>query len=176
VRWAGIPSWVTRIEPPDAQVTQALSRRITQETFFRPPELLRETLTIPAALYNRCRLLHARSELPHLFVPIRSMQFLAVVDREEIIFIDNQGGYAVQDGEGGRLIVLAWQFAAPPSRRALNEPAGMDLVHYAAGVGDLHRRIMSEFPPALERFGEKLAESGDETSRGRILTFRSSGR
>ncbi len=148
-----------------------MSRRFTQETFFRPPERERERLTIPAGLYNRCRLLHGRSELPHLFVPIRSMQFLAVIDREEIIFVDNQG-YAVQDGEGGRLIVLAWQFVAPPSRRALNEPASMDLVHYSSGVRELHRRIMSEFPPALERVGEKLAEIAEGASLGRILAFR----
>ena len=77
----------------------ALSGRITKETFFRPPALLREPLTIPAGLYNRCRLLHTRSELPHLFVPIRSMQFLAVIDREETIFIDNQGGYATGPGK-----------------------------------------------------------------------------
>jgi hypothetical protein len=152
-----------------------MSRRITKETFFRPPELLREALTIPAGLYNRCRLLHTRSELPHLFVPIRSMQFLALIDREETVFIDTQGGYAVQDGVGGRLIVLAWQFTATQSRASLNEPVHMELVHYREGGRELHRRIMSEFPPALERLSEKLADAGASAGQGDILPFRSPG-
>ncbi|MEJ2453807.1 MAG: hypothetical protein P8103_06565 [Candidatus Thiodiazotropha sp.] len=151
-----------------------MSRRFIQETFFRPAELEREVLTIPAPLYNRCRLLHARSELPHLFVPIRSMQFLAIVDRREIIFVDHQGGYAVQDGEGGRLIVLAWQFAADEPRASINEPVPITLVHYREDVRALHRRIMSEFPPALERLVEKLAGAEDAGGEGRILPFRTS--
>ena len=149
-----------------------MSGRITKETFFRPPALLREPLTIPAGLYNRCRLLHTRSELPHLFVPIRSMQFLAVIDREETIFVDNQGGYAVQDGVGGRLIVLAWQFTLAQARASLNAPMEMELVHYREGGRELHRRIMSEFPPALEHLSEKLAEPGNSSGEGLILPFR----
>ncbi len=150
----------------------ALIRRTSQETFFRPAELARESLTIPAPLYNRCRLLHARSELPHLFVPIRSMQFLAIVDRREIIFIDHQGGYAVQDGVGGRLIVLAWQFASAEPRASINEPVPITLVHYREDVRALHRRIMSEFPLALERLGEKMEGGEGVTGEGRILPFR----
>ena len=153
----------------------ALSGRITKDTFFRPPALLREPLTIPAGLYNRCRLLHTRSELPHLFVPIRSMQFLAVIDREEAIFIDTQGGYAVQDGVGGRLIVLAWQFTPAQARASLNAPAEMELVHYREGGRELHRRIMSEFPPALERLGEKFADAESAAGEGLILPFRTPG-
>jgi hypothetical protein len=150
----------------------ALSRRFIQETFFRPAELSREILTIPAPLYNRCRLLHARSELPHLFVPIRDMQFLAVVDRREIIFVDHQGGYAVQDGEGGRLIVLAWQFTADEPRASINEPVPLTLVHYREDVRALQRRIMSEFPSALERLGKKLEGADGGAGEGRILPFR----
>jgi hypothetical protein len=83
--------------------------RITTETFFRPVELSRERLAIPAALFNRCRVLRKRSPTRHLFVPIRNMQYLTVVDSDEIIFVDSNGGYAVQDGQGGRIIKLAWQ-------------------------------------------------------------------
>lgn len=148
-----------------------MSGRFIRETFFRPEERVREATTLPASLFNRCRLLHARAELPHLFVPIRSMQFLAVIDRREVIFIDHQGGYAVQDGEGGRLIVLAWQFAMDEPRASLSEPVPMELVHYRDDVATLQRRIMSEFPPALERLGEKLMETAQSAGRGRIVPF-----
>ena len=83
------------------------------ETFFRPDELARERLCIPAALYNRCRLKLSRCRYGHVFVPVRSMQVQSVIDEEEIIFVDNQA-YAVRDGQGGKLIMLAWVFLLRP--------------------------------------------------------------
>jgi hypothetical protein len=56
----------------------------TTETFFRPPELERRNGNLPAPLYNRARLLLAHSGGGCLFVPIRSMQFIGVVDRDEL--------------------------------------------------------------------------------------------
>ena len=61
------------------------------ETFFRPAETGRMRVTIPAALHNQCRRLLARCPTQCVFVPIRSMQCLAVIDREEIIDIVYQG-------------------------------------------------------------------------------------
>jgi hypothetical protein len=101
------------------------------------------------------------------------MQYQAVIERQEIIFIDYQGGYAVQDGVGGRLIVLAWQFAPVESRHSLNQPVKMELVHYREEVKALHRRIMSEFPPALERVREKFTGRGGMRKQGRILPLKS---
>ena len=40
------------------------------ELFFRPDSLACERLTIPAALYNRCRLALARCPNDHVFVPV----------------------------------------------------------------------------------------------------------
>lgn len=147
-----------------------MSGRLIHETFFRPAELARERSHIPAVLYNRCRLLLNRCDRRHLFVPIRAMQFQAVVDRREIIFIDHQGGYAVQDGEGGRLITLAWQFCAEQTRASLDLPVKMELVHYRQDVKNLQRRIMSEFPPALAQLIEK-AGCGEAPKACLVLPF-----
>lgn len=76
------------------------------ETFIRPDEIARERLSLPAALYNRCRLMLSRCQYEHIFVPARSMQMQAVLDEGEVIFVDNQA-YALRDGEGDRLIMLA---------------------------------------------------------------------
>lgn len=101
------------------------------------------------------------------------MQFLAVVERQEIIFIDHQGGYAVQDEEGGRLIVLAWQFPQVELRDSLSKPVQMELVHYRQGVKALHRRIMGEFSKALACLSEKSADGDVELKQPLILPFRS---
>lgn len=138
--------------------------RSTTEIFFRPEETARERVTLPAPLYNRCRLLLARCPRPHVFVPIRSMQYQAVIDSEEIIFVDYQG-YAVRDGRGGRLIVLAWKVALGVPRESLTEPVPIDIVYYGRETHDTHRRLMSEFPRALSRY-----ESKQERDTGGCLT------
>ena len=149
-----------------------MSGRFTTETFFRPAECWRETLSIPAALFNRCRLLLTRCESEHLFIPIRSMQYQAVIDKEEAIFVDNHGGYAVQDGAGGRLIVLAWRFPSTAERDSLTEPVPISLLAYDPQTREIHRRLMSELPRALDRAEEKQRESGCEPKRKNVLEFR----
>ncbi len=57
------------------------------------------------------------------------MQFQAVIDPEEIIFVDSLG-YAVENGHGGRLIVLAWQFTSHGPRDSLTEPVPIEVVYY----------------------------------------------
>ena len=139
--------------------------------FSRGEELGREQRSISPDLYNRIRLLFARASAEHLFVPIRSMQYQAVMDREEIIFVDNHGGYAHYEGEGGRLIVLAWKFRQQGGRDALDAPVPIELLSYSPDAREIHRRLMSEFPPALDRLEEKQRESGCEPKRKNVLPF-----
>lgn len=118
--------------------------RIQREVFFRPDPVTRQRITVPADLYNRCRLLLGRSETDCAFVPVRSMQYLAVISRSEIIFVDSLG-YAVRDGEGGRIILIAWQTAETTARDSLNAPVLLDVVHYREGLKDIQRRLQGEF-------------------------------
>ena len=94
---------------------------IVEETFYRPPELSREPRTLPADTYNLAHVLLKRAATGCLFVPLRGMQFLAVLDAEEFIFVDR---------EGRRMIELAWQNFAPQARRALDEPVSYEAVYY----------------------------------------------
>jgi hypothetical protein len=149
-----------------------MSERFTTETFFRPEEVDRSQINLSAELFNRCRLLLSRCESEHLFVPIRSMQYQAVIDREEAIFVDNLGGYAIRDGEGGRLIVLAWVFGQRTERDSLSAPVSIERIAYNDQAVEIHRRLMSEFPKALERLEEKVRESGCEPKRKSVLPFR----
>jgi len=142
----------------------------SSEIFFRPGETARERVTLPAALYNRCRLLLARCPRPHVFVPIRSMQYQAVIDADEIIFVDNQG-YAVRDGRGGRLIVLAWKLAADSMRESLTEPVPIEIVYYGSETHDTHRRLMSEFPRALSLYEERQQREAGGCHTATILPF-----
>ncbi|MGD2137010.1 MAG: hypothetical protein PVF08_02050 [Gammaproteobacteria bacterium] len=144
--------------------------KVTTETFFRPDEIARERVKLPATLFNRCLLLLHRSTTDNVFVPIRSMQYQAVIDSGEIIFVDNHG-YAVSNGHGGRLIVLAWDMAGHASRSALNEPVPMEIVYYSSGGHEIHRRLMSEFPRALDSHESRLREAHTQDRTASILPF-----
>ncbi len=140
------------------------------ETFFRPDEIARERTTIPARLFNRCRLLLARCDSDHVFVPVRSMQYQSVIDQQEIIFVDNHA-YAVRDGTGGRLIALSWVFGHAGPRSSLDEPVPMELVMYAEESRSLHRRLMAEFPAAVAALERKTAISAESSPSASIVCF-----
>jgi hypothetical protein len=144
--------------------------RKLSEIFFRPEELACERLTLPAALYNQCRLMLSRCQYEHIFVPVRSMQFQAVIDTEEVIFVDNQA-YAVRDGKGGKLIRLAWKFRRDQGREGLNEPAPIDLIYYDEKSRELHNRLIGEFKKALDELETRAKEKGCETHPVKVMPF-----
>ncbi|QKT03851.1 hypothetical protein HUS23_08465 [Ectothiorhodospiraceae bacterium 2226] len=112
----------------------------TQERFYRPAETGREPRCLPAALYNGLRLLQQRAPEGYAFLPLRSMQYLAVIDPEEMLFVD---------GMGPRIIEIAWQRFRPQRRAGLNEPVPFEVVYYAAGAARTMERLLAELGPAL---------------------------
>jgi hypothetical protein len=144
------------------------------DIFFRPQALASERLTIPAPLYNQCRLLLSRCQYKHIYVPVRSMQFQAVIDEEEVIFVDNHA-YAVKDGEGGKLIRLAWKFRRDQDRESLTDPAPIDLIYYDDKARELHTRLIGEFKKALDIMEERSKACGCESRVTRILPFPGGG-
>lgn len=143
---------------------------IITETFFRPDEVAREQVNLPAPLFNRCVLLLNHSSTNNVFIPVRAMQLQAVIDADEIIFVDSQG-YAVKDGEGGRLIMLAWQVPMHNARDSLSEPVPIDVIYYANSNHDTHRRLMGELPKALDIHDARSKEHNDADKTATILPF-----
>jgi len=144
----------------------------TTETFFRPEETSRERLNLPAPLLNRCILLLKHSSNKHVFVPIRTMQVQAVIDTDEIIFVDNEG-YAVQDGNGGRMIIVAWRLPNQQERDSINQPVPIDVIYYCGRDHDTHRRLMSDFPKAIDACEARINERNSSNTTASILSFRS---
>ncbi len=115
-------------------------------TVYRAAPLFQEQRTLPAATYNLARVLQARSPKGVAFVPIRSMQVLAIVDATEFVFLDSQ--YK-------SWVMLAWQGFHPNARTALDEPVPFDCVHYEDTAQEAMRRLMREFHRALEQLAAK---------------------
>lgn len=145
--------------------------KITTETFFRPKEVAREHIRLPAPLLNRCLLLRNHSATGNVFIPVRTMQYQAIIDADEVIFVDSQG-YAVQNGKGGRLIVLSWQLPTHQSRDSLIEPVPIEVVYYIRHDHDTHRRLIGELPKALDRYEKRLREYEGTNRTASILPFK----
>lgn len=110
------------------------------ESFEREQPLARMASALPAATYNLTRILLAASERGCVFVPIRSMQYLAVVDSEEIIFVDSQHK---------RWVEVAWRGFKPQARGALDEAVVYEAVFYTPEGRATQRRLQADFHAAL---------------------------
>jgi hypothetical protein len=144
---------------------------LIRETFFRPDEAVaHEHTRIPAALYNGLQLLLRRSTGSAVFIPIRSMQYQAVVDREEVVFIDSHGGYAYQDGEGGRLIRIAWRPAV--GRDSLSAPVPCEIVYYFRDLRETQTRLLGDIQPIITQMLERRRIADGPLSAPRILPLR----
>ncbi|HNA83329.1 MAG TPA: hypothetical protein PLQ64_12720 [Thiobacillaceae bacterium] len=131
----------------------------SKETFERGPALGEMASALPAATYNLTRILLANSPRDCVFVPIRAMQYQAVIDREEIIFVDSQ--YR-------RWVEVAWRQFQPRERAALDEPVAYQAVFYTAEGRDLQRRLQAEFHKALSLLDSRRPAPGE----ARILNLR----
>jgi hypothetical protein len=111
-----------------------------EERFYREEAIARLPAFLPAATYNLAHTLLARAG-KCLFVPIRSMQYMAVLDAEEFIFVDSQNKAWVE---------LAWQHFRPQARSALEEPVPFEIVHYLPQAAETMKRLPTEFYHALK--------------------------
>jgi hypothetical protein len=116
-----------------------------EERFYREQELARLPDFLPAATYNLAHTLLARAG-KCLFVPIRSMQYMAVLDADEFIFVDSQNKAWIE---------LAWQNFRPQARSALDERVPFEQVHYAPQAAVTMKRLPGEFHRALQMLAER---------------------
>jgi len=114
-------------------------------SLYRGDEILREPCYLPAATYNLTHTLLTRAN-GCVFVPIRTMQYLAIVDAEEIVFVDR---------EASRLVQLAWQRFRPQARTALDERVPYEVVYYMPDAQRVMVRLQAEFPRALQQLSER---------------------
>ena len=113
---------------------------------YRDQEVAREHRQLSAATYNLAHTLLARSQSGNLFIPIRAMQYLAILDREELIFLD---------GVRKCWIDIAWRNFHPQLRHALDEPVSYDAVYYTAEASKIMNRLQRELFLALQQLSGK---------------------
>src|SRR3989339_1846401 len=97
-------------------------------TCYRNQETSRESRQLSAATYNLAMTLLSRSESGNLFIPIRTMQYLAILDAEELVFLD---------GERKCWVDIAWRKFHPQKRTSLDEPVEYEAVYYSENAEKL---------------------------------------
>ncbi len=129
-----------------------------QITCYRDQELAHEMRHLPAATYNLALTLLARSASGNVFVPIRSMQYLAILDAEEWVFLD---------GARKCWVDIVWRHFRPQARVSLDDPVAYEAVFYQADARNLMVRLLAELPRALQDLAKKERVEGS----ARVLKF-----
>ncbi len=119
-------------------------------TCYRDKELAREHCLLPAATYNLAQILLSRANAECVFVPVRSIQYLAIIDAEEIVFIDSAQK---------ELVKISWQEFRPQERESLDQPVSYEAVYYCEKSASVLDRLQQEFLHALQIISSKDAPS-----------------
>ena len=132
----------------------------TKEVFYRGNKIGHEDRMLPAVTYNAMRTLliytiRDNSESSSVFLPIRSMQYMAVIDQEEIIFVD---GLCAK-----KSIELAWRKFTPQQRENLTDPVPYRMSYYDEKALETMKRLQWEFDKALHAEYEKIKEQQSAT-------------
>lgn len=112
----------------------------TVEKFYRGELVQKERHRLPGEVYNQTRIMLVRNSWEGVFVPIRSMQYQAVIDLEEIIFID---------AIAGRNIQCAWREFDANGRKTVNASVEFEWEYYVEPDVNFERRLLGEFSKAL---------------------------
>ena len=132
------------------------------ETFYREEPIEVRASRLPANIYNLSRRLLTRSDTGCVFVPIRTLQYLAVIDTEEIIFVDR---------EAKHLVELAWRQFRPQEREALTDPVPYQLHIYLKKAFEILPRLQTELHKALQQIEERCQTGSTDVDEGRIVPF-----
>ncbi|TCK19520.1 hypothetical protein DFR30_2833 [Thiogranum longum] len=116
-------------------------------------EISRDVRQLPADYYKKILLLFSRSQSENLFIPIRNMQYLAVIANDEIVFID---------GLGARRIELAWRNFRHETE-VLDDPVSYDSIIFEEKGANVLVRLQGEFLKALAVAEAREPRTGSAT-------------
>lgn len=152
-----------------------MSRMAANDTqsFFKPAEFSCQKKQLPAITYNLAHVLLNRSKSTHLFVPIRSMQYLLIIEADAFWFVDSLA-YAVRNNEGGRLIAVSWHpVLSVQDRTDLNRHMPCHVIFYGEDRAGIQIRLQGELFSALQLLDQRYREKNIPQNGAQILPFNS---
>lgn len=143
----------------------------TQQTFFLPRQFSGQSSTIASTTYNLAHTLLNRTDSDHIFVPIRSLQYLVVIDGNDFWFVDSQA-YAVNENEGGRMITISWHTEAELYRDSLEQNIPMKIIFYDQDMQAVQLRLTGEFYQAMQLMDQRYRDQQIPAEGARIIELK----
>ncbi len=129
------------------------------QSFFTPDEFFCQKSRLLSKTYNLAHVLLNRSEASHLFIPIRSLQYLAIIESNAFWFVDSLA-YAVRGDEGGRLIRVSWEPVIHAGQReSLTENMECRVIFYGDDMSEIQNRLNSEFYQSMLQIDQRHRDS-----------------
>jgi len=142
------------------------------QSFFTPDEFFCQKTRLLSRIYNIAHVLLNRNQADHLFVPIRSLQYLAIIEKNAFWFVDSLA-YAVRDDEGGRLIRVSWHpLISPNQREGLTQDMDFRVIFYGEDMSDIQTRLCSEFYQSMLQIDQRHCDSLNTDCKVSILPLR----
>lgn len=142
------------------------------QSFFTPDAFFCQKTRLLSQTYNLAHVLLKRSRSSHLFVPVRSLQYLAIIEKDAFWFVDSQA-YAVRGDEGGRLIRISWHPLLHASQReGLTQNMDCRVIFYGEDMSEIQNRLNSEFYQAMLLMDQRHRETLDTDCNVSILPLR----
>ncbi|MBN2855511.1 MAG: hypothetical protein JXK51_04650 [Halothiobacillaceae bacterium] len=129
-------------------------------SLYRDEALAIEPHALRAETYNLGHVLWGNSPEGVVFLPIRSMQFLVILDAQEWVFVDGMKKHVIE---------LAWQKFHPQARSAIDEAVPYDAVFYTEASLELMPRLEPAVHAALT---EAVKQLRPERRGGVVLPFK----
>jgi len=143
------------------------------QSFFTPDAFFCQKTRLLSQTYNLAHVLLNRSQSNHLFVPVRSLQYLAIIEKDAFWFVDSQA-YAVCGDEGGRLIRISWHPLLHASQReGLTQNMDCRVIFYGEDMFEIQNRLNSEFYQAMLLMDQRHRETLNTDCNISILPLRS---
>jgi hypothetical protein len=99
------------------------------------------------------------------------MQYLSIITRDEIVFVDSLA-YAYREDEGGRLITLAWKFDSSAGRDAIDQPQPCQVIHYHPDGRQIQLRLVGAYREALELMDRRYRNRALPAGGARIVPLK----
>ncbi len=142
------------------------------QSFFTPDEFSCQQSRLLSQTYNLAHVLLNRSQSSHLFVPVRSLQYLAIIERNVFWFVDSLA-YAVRGDEGGRLIRVSWHpVISPNEREGLTQNMDCRVIFYGEDMSEIQKRLNSELYQSMLQIDQRHRDSVHTDCKVSILPLK----
>ncbi len=134
------------------------------EYFQIDPILGTEKRQLPAASYNLMRTLFHQCKHSCLFIPVRSVQYQAIIDETEVAFV-----YAHRRSH----IEFSWRYFKPQQRESLSDPVPYEFAYYDQQALETMQRMQGEFHLFAQQLYDRKQDQGlDKLSCEKVIDFK----